>query len=239
MWLTNPGMLEAARQIWHELDVLPAVNATFYGDGLIQTMAKDYKRPTEVKPTDNIIAFAKPELITEEYRAMNEQLHSSNLAYGVGGSRHAKVVLKLCEALKSQCVLDYGCGKGYLAKELPFPIWEYDPAVPGKQEAPRPADIVTCTDVLEHIEPELIDFVIDDIRRVTLKVAYLVIHTGPAGKTLPDGRNTHLIQKPRAWWEEKLSGYFKIGRCDERGMELHIVAAPLKGKQRLIIDKAA
>jgi uncharacterized Rossmann fold enzyme len=239
MWLTNAGMLEAARQIWHELDVLPAVNATFYGDGLIQTMAKDYKRPTEVKPTDNIIAFAKPELITEEYRAMNEQLHSSNLAYGVGGSRHAKVVLKLCEALKSQCVLDYGCGKGYLAKELPFPIWEYDPAVPGKQEAPRPADIVTCTDVLEHIEPELIDFVIDDIRRVTLKVAYLVIHTGPAGKTLPDGRNTHLIQKPRAWWEEKLSGYFKIGRCDERGMELHIVAAPLKGKQRLIIDKAA
>ena len=46
---------------------------------------------------------------------------------------------------------------------LTFEIKEYDPAIPGKDSLPEPADIVVCSDVLEHIEPNyllnvLVDF---------------------------------------------------------------------------------
>jgi hypothetical protein len=221
-------MLEAAKQVWHELDQMPKVRAKFYGEGLIQAMSKDYKWKEEKSPTGNMIAFAKPELISDEYKALNAQLHHENLGYGVGGAKHADTVRKLCERLKTQSVLDYGCGKGYLGKELPFPIWEYDPAVPGKQETPRPADIVVCTDVLEHIEPEKLMFVLDDIKRCVKKVGYFTIHTGPAQKTLPDGRNTHLIQKKADWWREALSEFFEVGKISEAGPELHVVVGSKK-----------
>lgn len=229
---TTSGMLEAAKQMWHELDQLPAVKATFYGNGLIQAMARDYKpKQVEVtKPYENIVAFSKPELFSAEYRELNAKLHHDNLAYGVGGGKHADTVLKLCKSLKTTSVLDYGCGKGYLAKKLPFPIWEYDPAIPGKTDAPRQADLVVCTDVLEHIEPDKLDFVLDDLRRCTRKVGYFIVHTGPSAKTLADGRNAHLIQQPRAWWEERFGIYFEIGKVLETGPLLYVVVGPKQSK---------
>jgi cyclopropane fatty-acyl-phospholipid synthase-like methyltransferase len=141
----------------------------------------------------------------------------------VGGGKHADTVLKLAAAIGTTSILDYGCGKGYLAKAIPFPIWEYDPAVPGKEECPRPADLVVSTDVLEHIEPDRLAYVLDDLRRVTRKVAYLVIHTGPAQKTLADGRNAHLIQQGAKWWTKRLSKFFKVGKVWKVGAELHVV----------------
>ena len=44
----------------------------------------------------------------------------------------------------------------------------YDPAFPEYGE-PRGADLVCCIDVLEHIEPDLLDNVLDDLARITLK----------------------------------------------------------------------
>jgi cyclopropane fatty-acyl-phospholipid synthase-like methyltransferase len=125
-------------------------------------------------------------------------------------------------------VLDYGCGKGYLAKEIPFPIWEYDPAIPGKDATPRAADLVACLDVLEHIEPELLDFVLDDIRRCVKQIGYFVIHTGPSSKTLADGRNAHLIQQTATWWGERLQQFFTVAKVIENGPLLHVIVAPKK-----------
>jgi hypothetical protein len=87
---------------------------------------------------------------------------------------------------------------------------------------------VVCTDVLEHIEPELLDFVLDDLRRVTRKVGFFVIHTGASTKTLADGRNTHLIQQPREWWHLKLARFFRVAQIQQAGPELYCVVAPLK-----------
>lgn len=209
---TTPAMLEAAKNTWHELDMMKDTTATFYGEGLVQAMAKKYQRK-EIKES-TFIAFAKPELISATYRELNARLHRDNLLYGVGGGKHAKTVLDLARTLKKDAefvsILDYGCGKGYLAKALPFPIAEYDPAVPGKEEAPRPADLVCCLDVLEHIEPDHLPFVLDDLRRVVRKMGYFVIHTGPSSKTLADGRNSHLIQKGPDWWKKQLTQYFHV-----------------------------
>jgi hypothetical protein len=226
-YYTTMGMAEAARGVKHELEMMPAVNATFYGDGLVQHMMRDYEPKKEADLSKmNGIAIAKPILITDEYASLNEKLHQDNLAYGVGGGKHADTVLKLCERLKTTSVLDYGCGKGYLGKALPFPIWEYDPAIEGKKDSPRPADIVVCTDVLEHIEPECLPAVIADLRRCTKQVGFFAVHTGPAQKFLADGRNAHLIQEGKAWWTEKLGVMFKIGRVYEVGPELWFVVEP-------------
>jgi uncharacterized Rossmann fold enzyme len=232
MWKTTASMLECARQTWHELDQLPNVKATFYGHGLVQEMAKHYvpNPTTKDKPLENLVAFKKPDVISPEYRALNAQLHRENLGYGVGGGNHAKTVLKLAESLKTTSILDYGCGKGYLAKQIPFPIWEYDPAIPGKDESPRPADLVVCTDVLEHIEPELLPYVLDDLRRCVRQVGYFVIHTGAAQKTLADGRNAHLIQEGAEWWKAQLASFFTVGTIKRHGPLLYVVVAPTPPK---------
>jgi hypothetical protein len=225
---TTPAMLECARQTWHELDQLPGVHATFYGEGLVQTMAKRHVfKPAP--PHDRAllgVGALKQRTLSVEYCQLNAQMHQQNLAYGVGGGKHAETVRKLVEQCGVKSVLDYGCGKGYLAKALPFPIWEYDPAIPGKAETPRPAELVVCTDVLEHIEPEYLRPLLFDLKRVVQKIGYFTIHTGAAAKTLPDGRNTHLIQRDRDWWKAKLTAYFKVQSIQVSGPILHVIVSP-------------
>ena len=228
---TTAGFLESARQTFHELDQMPDVKAKFYGDGLVQAMAKDYI-PKPVDEGKRLIGFAKPELISAEYRMLNEELHRTNLAYGVGGKRHVQMVLDLVATMKSPSVLDYGCGKGLLAQALPFPIWEYDPAIPGKTESPRPADLVICTDVLEHIELYHLAYVLDDLRRCVKNVGFFVIDTEKAIKTLPDGRNTHLIVKDRRWWDKHLRKFFTVASIQEKGRELFCIVGPKPKKEK-------
>jgi hypothetical protein len=224
---TTPSMLEAARNTWHELDMMWDVKTTFYGEGLVQAMAKDYVRKEIPKKAEVFIAFDKPELISSEYRELNAKLHQENPLYGIGGARHAKTVMQLCKAMETTSCLDYGSGKGLLARELSFPIWEYDPCVPGKETSPRPADLVVCTDVLEHIEPDKLGWVLKDIARCTLRTAYFCIHTGPSTKTLADGRNSHVLQRPAHWWRKILKKFFTLDKNSiiEKGPLLYVVVA--------------
>ena len=224
---TTPSMLEAARNTWHELDMMKDVRVEFFGEGLVQAMAKDWKRKELPAKAEVFIAFDKPELISSEYRELNHKLHMENPLYGIGGAKHVKTVLQLCESLKTTSVLDYGAGKCQLSRELSFPIWNYDPCIPEISASPRPADIVVCTDCLEHIEPEKINFVLQDIKRCALKLAFFVIHTGPSSKVLADGRNTHLLQRDRIWWKKKLRKFFTLtlDQIKEVPPLLYIVAA--------------
>lgn len=153
-------------------------------------------------------------IITEEYRALNAELHRNRADYGRRGGRHAGRVLELLRKHGARTVLDFGCGKGGLAAALPtVDVREYDPAIPGKDEPPSPADILVCTDVLEHVEPDLLDNVLADLKRLTLKAGHIVIATRPdQTKLLPDGRNPHLIVEPADWWETRLSQYFRVRR---------------------------
>lgn len=223
-YYTTSSFLTAAQQTFHELDQMRDVKATFYGEGLVQAMVKNYvpKHP-EGK---TILGMAKPVLISAEYLQLNEQLHRENIAYGVGGDKHVKTVLQLAESLKTKNILDYGCGKGRLARGIPWAISEYDPAIAGKTESPKPADLVVCTDVLEHIEPDKLVAVLDDLRRCVRSIGYFTINTGPAKKYLADGRNTHLIQRNKEWWAKMLSKFFTIGKIIPVNAELYVVVSP-------------
>ena len=97
---------------------------------------------------------------------------------------------------------------------MPWNIRGYDPCIPGLDSIPEPADFVVCTDCLEHIEPDYLDNVLDDLNRVTKKIGFFAIATGPAVKILDDGRNAHLIQEGMDWWKSRLETRFKIKHAE-------------------------
>lgn len=154
-------------------------------------------------------------LISEEYRKMQEELHR-NPDYGVASVQYAPVVVEILKQVRAEELLDYGAGKGRLGVELkrlmasPPRVRHYDPARPEWAATPQPAPFVTCIDVLEHIEPDLLDNVLDDLRRVTVGKGFFTVHTGPAIKVLADGRNAHLTQQPPAWWLPRMLDRFDL-----------------------------
>jgi uncharacterized Rossmann fold enzyme len=238
-FVTTEVFLEYARQFFKEIAMIPDTQFVLHGDGLLQNLAvQKFSDPEEVKKRmiemqskigkAVTIALLSPKLISPQYAEQNKKLHQDRPDYGCSGRKRSAVVQQLAISIDAKTVLDYGCGKGELAKGLSFPIWEYDPAIAGKEMPPRPADLVVCTDVLEHIEPEYLDAVLMDLARCTMKIGYFVIHMKASSKTLPDGRNAHLIQKGRKWWSDQLAKYFHLadGAVMHRPPELHIVVSP-------------
>lgn len=140
------------------------------------------------------------DLISPEYRKLNRQMHEAR-PFGGSGHRWAHRIIAL--RIPGESILDYGCGMGTLKDVIPD-IQEYDPAVPGKDKPPKPADLVACTDVLEHVEPECLSVVLKHIREMTLRMAFVVIATRPSRKLLPDGSQPHRIIKPPKWWVMRL-----------------------------------
>lgn len=154
-------------------------------------------------------------LISEEYRAAQEKLHE-NPNYGVASVHYAPIVARVVQQLGVTELLDYGAGKGRLgtalAQILPASpvLHHYDPAVPRWSAQPEPAEFVACIDVLEHIEPGCLDDVLDHLKSLVLRAGLFTVHTGPAVKTLPDGRNAHLIQEPPSWWLPRIMARFGL-----------------------------
>jgi len=181
--------------------------------------------------------------ISEEYRKLNKELHQTNEAYGVSSSKWVGVVSELIVAYKIKSVLDYGCGKGKLSKGIgvevenkgsalnnmllqeksALSVFEYDPCIEGKDSPPSPAEMVVCTDVLEHIEPECLDAVLDHIQSLATKGAFLTVAMRPAKKILADGRNAHLIQEGAGWWLPKLMERFKLIAYRDLGGEFLVI----------------
>lgn len=152
--------------------------------------------------------------ITDDYKQLNKLLHDLNPEYGSdGGQYFAPLIRAVCVDNSFREILDYGCGKGSLARSLTdidVKVTEYDPAIPGKDHDPDPCELVVCIDVLEHVEPECIDDVLGHIAACATKAAYFVIDVLPAQKTLPDGRNAHLLVKDPEWWCNKLEETFRL-----------------------------
>ena len=68
-------------------------------------------------------------------------------------------------------------------------------------------DILTCLDVLEHVEIDSIDATLQEINSLT-KNFVIVIDLQPAVKRLADGRNAHVLLAPSEWWVSRFSQVF-------------------------------
>jgi 2-polyprenyl-3-methyl-5-hydroxy-6-metoxy-1,4-benzoquinol methylase len=169
---------------------------------------------------------SQAELISGKYQAMQRILHSQPRGYGGRGDKWALVVLTLMAQYEATSVLDYGCGQGSLRRtvmqhpkrEAPAGVRfdEYDPAIIGKDSLPSFADLVVCTDVLEHIEPDRLDAVLAHLKLLARKAIFAVISLKESNKVLADGRNAHLIIRPSTWWKTRLEGAgFTIRRAPD------------------------
>lgn len=152
-------------------------------------------------------------LISDDYRKQQEEMHASG-TYGTASLGYGEIVTSLIDGLQCSSILDYGCGSmrnllKVLNPERDCVYTGYDPAIPEFQDK-EPCDLVVCIDVLEHIEPSLLENVLDDLMMLTGKYGFFTVHTGPAMKTLPDGRNAHLIQRSADWWLPKIMQRFLL-----------------------------
>lgn len=157
-------------------------------------------------------------LISPEYREQQRELHATTV-YGTASAHYAKQVCKLIDTYQVNELLDYGAGSRLtLIKTISeqrlsqrkFQYIPYEPAVEQYADPPMPAEMVVCLDVLEHIEPECLDEVLDDLKRVTLRVGFFTVSCEPAMKVLSDGRNAHLIQEPPQWWLPRITDRFTL-----------------------------
>ena len=164
---------------------------------------------------------------TPEYAALQKQFHIDRPDYGISGSRYAEHIAQLAKKMGTRDILDYGCGKATLQKSLPFPIQNYDPFIPEYTASPHPAELVVCTDVMEHVEPNYVSSVLAEISNLTIKIVFFQIATRPAAKTLPDGCNAHLIQQPVNWWLNRLMAYFNIHHLDDMKGGFICVCSPI------------
>lgn len=155
--------------------------------------------------------IAPSALISPAYLELQRRLHARPKGYGGKGDTWAQPVLDLVARFRASSVLDYGCGRGALKRALEpikpvsLDVREYDPAIPGKDGRPSFADLVVCTDVLEHIEPDRLDAVLAHLKTLARTAVFVVIALRESNKTLADGRNAHLIVAPADWWIDRLT----------------------------------
>jgi uncharacterized Rossmann fold enzyme len=212
------------------MDALPGMEVIVHGDSLMSNQIAIYKQRHQNAPYR----------FTPEYAKLNAQMHVEKPNYGVSGHQHAQRVFmgsaQLGAKFGSCDVLDYGCGKETLRQEVEraflvhpdIRILAYDPGRPGFDAEPEPADMVVCTDVMEHVEPECVDAVLKHIHSLTRHIAIIDVDVEPANKHLPDGRNAHICLRERDWWESFIKKYFVIIEKQTMDRSLLVVAQPIE-----------
>lgn len=155
-------------------------------------------------------------LLSDDYQKTLQTEHARS-KWGVAGMHYAERIFKTFQEYNCETAVDYGAGAGRtrrkLVEEFGIPaaaIVEYEPGIAEKSALPSPADLVYCTDVLEHVEPDLIDDVLAHLASLVKKVGYFTIGLKEANRVLADGRNAHLIIESPEWWKEKLQQHFTI-----------------------------
>lgn len=170
-------------------------------------------------------------------------------------ARHGDRVGALIAATGAKTVLDYGSGKGsgYAGAPgehdaSPWRVhrgWEgvlvrlYDPghAPIARLGAGERFDGVISTDVVEHLSPWDVPWVLDRIFGMAERFVFVVSACYPADAVLPDGRNAHATQQPPHWWKMLMEmtarrhpGVRWQLVCEEKGV---------LGKRRSVFDGAS
>lgn len=165
--------------------------------------------------------------LSPDYLDQLKEVHATR-QWGASGYSHAEIILKWMRETGSETILDYGCGRATLKPTLlkldpgikQENIFEYDPAIEGKDKPPSPADMLVANDVLEHIEPRLVRQSLTYIRSLAKKAAYFTIALTPSKVLLPDGTNSHLTLWSEEEWKKSLheAGFIIVDAKMRKGL---------------------
>ena len=149
--------------------------------------------------------------LLKEYKLMHKA--SEGMFNGRSLVKFVETLGYFLKRYKCESLLDYGCGKGTLytqnyrsvtdAPEIDRPLqelWEidkltlFDPAYPKHDKLPvkEVYDAVICTDVLEHIPTDDLEWVIREVFSFSSNLVFLNVACMEALKKLKDGRNAHV-----------------------------------------------
>lgn len=146
------------------------------------------------------------------------------------GQRLVPLFLEKAEWTKGDMLLDAGCGPGRAGLELKHAgldvFWlditesSLDPAVRGhgifieaclwNVEIPMGFDWVYCCDVLEHIPPEYVDEVLNNLAAMGRKGAFLQIAMWQENFGRQIGAELHLTVEQEDFWLEKITKRWPI-----------------------------
>ena len=155
--------------------------------------------------------------------AQYKQMHDSpEIFAGYQIKKHFKTVAKLAKATGVSEILDYGSGKAINYQPIPdapddspyrqsdklpgLRIRCYDPGhAPFADIGDGPYGGVISTDVVEHLSPSDVPWVIDEMFSYASGFVMIVAACYPAIKNLPDGRNAHTTLQPPYWWHVQMA----------------------------------
>jgi len=176
----------------------------------------DYVEPRKPKPSEDYY-----ELI-DAYKEIHKEKGKFK---GISLVPLVPTINKVMKENKCKTLLDYGCGKAfpYIKEEcqdigLRNPVQEYcklesfdlyDPAYSKYSKLPnKKYDTVICTDVLEHVAEQDLDWTLHEILSFSKKIVFLNISCQPALKHFQKGKfkgkNVHISIFNRQWWMNKV-----------------------------------
>ena len=174
--------------------------------------------------------------ISKGYIAQNQELMARKPGYATAGHARGDTVLALISEFGAQSVLDYGAGRCRLHASVKdhFPHdveWNnYDPCIPELAKEPQPADLVVCTDVMEHVEPSCVHNVLLHLAELTLGHCWLRICPIRGKRRLPNGQFAHCSVHPPEEWRRKLqkAGFVILRHSEEDPRGYEVLVAPVK-----------
>lgn len=183
-----------------------------------------YSRATPSPRYSELVGFYQ-QMHAEGTQSSGQPVAAKDTFTGQSLLPHVGMIKSLIDRFGVKSVLDYGAGKAkfYTAPLFPSAMGDqkvdlrtfwgvneirlYDPGHEPLSKLPlgETFDAVICTDVMEHIPEEDMDWVIDELYGFAKKMVYACIATYPAGKTFPNGENVHVTLKDAQWWARKFA----------------------------------
>lgn len=224
MFFTSPVFESQAKQFLKWKDNYSWIKFIVHGRSL--TSAINEIQDELDKPKHNLLITPLHKSLNKEMFLRDNKINEIEGACHFGTSGHlyagqiSVIIGRMIKKLGKISVLDYGCGERTLEYTVPPIIgmdWHnYDPCIDGFDDMPEPADLVICTDVMEHIEPDCLGNVLSHIKSLTKQLAYFSICTKAARKSYPDGSNCHKIIQSPEWWVSRLRKYFHIIEAENK-----------------------
>ena len=156
-----------------------------------------------------------------------------------GSTNHGKLAVPIIQKLKPRFVVDFGCGRNDLVRDLrrlgvdglgvDFAFPDADLVRPMHKTALHAgvADVVTSFDALEHLLPEDVDAVLAEMRRVAKPRGHCVfsICTRPS-KTTVAGEGLHPTVRQLDWWLDRIG---RVATVSNPRAERRFIVGRFKG----------